>query len=151
MTAFIPILYHTIINGIIVTRHIGSGAIDGTKISSYSGKIQRNTANTSETSMVIQAGWGRFEAPSGSAVNEAVTFPAAFSSAPIVLVSPGGGVSGSTSANYPGTSISYLDNMQAIANNQSTTGFTVSLTRSNSAAFSNTTTVFYTWIAIGPA
>ena len=36
MTAFIPILYHTIINGIIVTRHVGDGSINSTKLANPS-------------------------------------------------------------------------------------------------------------------
>lgn len=134
----------------ILTRHIAANAITGAKIANYKAYIQRDTTNTTENAAIIQAGWGRFNpAPNTPTAIENVTFPTPFTTLPIVLISPAGGVAANTNAPYPGTSTSYTDNQQAVANNQSTTGFSATLTRQGGATFSNATTIFYTWIAIG--
>lgn len=111
-------------------------------------KRKNNTTVVNQDGLLIQFGWGRTSG-SGPNVNTMVTFPVAYTNIPIVLVSPGGGNIADTTQDYPGQATSYMDNMQAGANQQSTTGFQVALTRQNGATFNPAHSLFFTWVAIG--
>ena len=111
-------------------------------------KRKNNTTVVNQDGLLIQFGWGRTSG-SGTNINTNVTFPVAYTNIPIVLISPGGGNIAGTTQDYPGQATSYMDNMQAGANQQSTTGFQATLTRQGGATFNPAHSLFFTWVAIG--
>ena len=137
-------------NGAITTNTLADNGVTGSKVD-FGTFIARqyDTTNSNPNNVKIQYGWGRIAGAAATNISESVTFPTPYTSLPVVLVTAGGGVTtGGGSGAYPGTSTSYMDNMQAGANNESTTGFQVTITRQG-ANFTVGHTLFYTWVAFG--
>jgi hypothetical protein len=126
---------------------IGDGAITSVKLieSFFRGRLQLNTTNSIATGLVVQAGWGSIQLNSTPSATKAVTFPRAYTSAPIVLVGSAGEVTADGNS-YTSTSSSRLTLAQGFG--ISTTGFTAAVQRTNDTN-GNGRWQYFTWIAIG--
>lgn len=82
----------------VTTAKINDSAVTSVKLieNFVRGRLQENTTNSAPTGLTMQFGWG-YVTGTGSALraSKTVTFPTAFSSAPIILISPLGSISGS--------------------------------------------------------
>lgn len=136
----------------ILTRHLAANAVTGAKILNYSTKRQNDTTNTTESAALIQTGWGRMTMGGGSAYNiENVVFPTAYTSAPIVILTPGGD---RTAAQGAGTYGQGGNNVHGQiyggALEPTTVGFKAKVgTSAGGGTYSAGDTVYYQWIAIG--
>ena len=110
---------------------------------------QDNTTNNTVSNQLIQTGWGFIIGNGTALLSEAVTFPVAFDSAPIVMITAGGAKA--TSAGAPATvdDDPTAGNCCAQASNQSTTGFTAKIHGVNSYTMGSTYNFIYQWVAIG--
>ena len=67
---------------------LADNAVTGRKIGSYLNQRQNDTTNMTEITAKVQSGWGRMTFTGQNAyMTESVTFPQAFSSIPLVIVS----------------------------------------------------------------
>lgn len=105
---------------------------------------QRNTTNSTINGVKIQSGHGMISVGSGTDAAEAVTFPEAFTSKPVVVCQFEGYYSGGT----------YIDNptadwggMTFSAQAQTTSGFTARGRRNDGSGLNGD--YYYSWIAIG--
>jgi hypothetical protein len=109
--------------------------------------LQNNTTNTTQDGVIIQTGWG-FELGTGTTFtpSETITFPQAYTSRPIVLLSAIGFKDSSDPSHQGDFSlwevVTY--NLAAI----STTGFSVRAGAGGNT-ISSSRRVGYAWIAIG--
>lgn len=113
---------------------------------------QDNTTNSTEDNVLIQYGWGFITGDTTEIIKETVTFPVAYTSAPIVMATRAGNLVGSNpSAVSDLTAAPFATNVTIPVASQSitTTNFILNMARS-SGTFSNTTRYGYTWVAIGP-
>ena len=114
----------------------------------FSNRQDDTTNNASPADLRIEYGWGRIPGNGASIIAETVTFAQPFNSVPIIIVNGAGGVL-NTTGGYPDAGDYYDDNLMAGSTLQTVNGFNAKLARAGGATFSNTTSVFYTWIAIG--
>lgn len=152
MTAFILILYHTIISGIIVTRHIPNDEIPSSKLAEafFRGRRQDNTTNTAPKGLLVQYGWGYCTCPGATTYSntKTVTFPTPFSAVPLVLATGAGFID-----NTNPSAITDLYTWEKSAVNAG------SLTKNNFVVraygggdtLAATRRMGFSWIAIGPA
>lgn len=106
------------------------------------GKRQDNTTNTDKPASFVQFGVGGIS----NGLSKAITFPVAFKNVPIVLVCGAGGDPSTATFAYPAVNPgAYADRVYA-AGNQSTTGFTVTV---SGASVVSTNIAEFSWIAIG--
>lgn len=103
--------------------------------------------NRSQLPKLIQSGNGKVIGNNTGTVNASVTFDTPFVVTPNIIVSPAGGAA-TTSGVYPSNTTAYVDNMRVASFNQTNTGFQVQFSRSDGATFTNTTSAFFTWIAV---
>ncbi len=135
-------------DNIIVTRHIADSQVTGAKIASYRGKRQNDTTNTDETAAIIQYGWGAVVmGGSGAIADETVTFPQAYTSRPIVLISAGGDqTSGAVALGNGGSTVHGF--VTSKVHTVTTTTFRAyCFTTAGSWAAGNI--IYYHWLAIG--
>lgn len=151
MTAFIPILYHTIIDGIIVTRHVGSNQITSPKIAEAFVRGRKKAANTTSapTGLTLQYGWDYVVGSGVSELVKAITFPVAYTEPPVVILVP---MAAAPVANgTPADTNSFITHFSAIKGTQSdditTSGFNARCFAD--ASFSSTFNFGFSWIAIG--
>ena len=112
--------------------------------------VQNDTSNTTITAPRIEAGWGYMTAGgSVGSINEAVTFPSAFSSAPYVVCSFVGKKTGSDPTTIGDVNSSHDSTTSAKPYSISTTGFTIYVNTVTN--FSTNDRVMYSWIAFGAA
>lgn len=111
-------------------------------------KRQDNTTSSTEGNALIQYGYGVMPTGVTSLKSESVTFPVAYDSAPIVLVSASGDDTGGATS-Y--TSAGAEENiMFAYSHSVTASGFTIRVRSEGAVNWSSGTTVFYSWAAIGP-
>jgi hypothetical protein len=141
------------INGNIDNANIkNAAAISTTKIDGAlkSTKRQDNTTNSTVANQKIQYGYGVFIPNAVIQISETVTFPEAFTTAPVVTISSlgadGGGGTAVTSTN------TYANTLAFHVYNVSTTGFTAQAATVNGGAVGNgVITYLYAWTAVGGA
>lgn len=131
-------------NTIKPSGSIGASNID---FSSFISR-QNDTTNTAPGGIRVETGWGTITGNNLTIISEQVTFKTPFTSVPIILVSGAGGML-SIGAAYPDTTGAYDDNLMCSSAKQTAASFYVYLARAAGATFGSTTSVFYTWIAIG--
>lgn len=109
-------------------------------------RYKNNTADSTETGVTIQFGWG-FVAGDGDAfVTEAVTLPTAF--ATILAVSSC--ALGTKTGSDPSSQGDFIVNtVTADAQVITNTGFTMVVANTNGTAMNSTVRVGYSWVAIG--
>lgn len=119
----------------------------------FRGRLQANTTNTAPTGLTVQHGWGFATGTGGTSATKAITFPAAFASEPVVVITPlGFKTTAGTPAAMSELAVDGANNnpvVNAIA--ISATGFTARVARNDSTSvISSGHFAGYTWIAIGP-
>lgn len=111
---------------------------------------QDDTTDSTTAEPVIQYGWGQMVGDNTANIGETVTFPTAYSAAPVVLVNPV-----SAKATSAATAIGQFDSppgsntYAAFASNITTTTFVLDMTRETGSTFSSSTYFGYAWIAMG--
>lgn len=111
-------------------------------------KRQDNTTSSTEGNVLIQYGYGVMPTGVTSLKSESVTFPVAYDSAPIVLVSASGDdTGGATSYTSAGAEECI---MFAYSHSVTASGFTIRVRSEGAVNWSSGATVFYSWAAIGP-
>jgi hypothetical protein len=154
----------TLKTSIVTTTKINDSAVTTAKIADanvtsaklveafFKGRQQADTTNSTVSGMTVQFGWG-YRVGDGSTIqlSKTVTFPVAFASAPIVLITPLGYKSGSPAP----TSISQFTSAGPSTNpfyvqtsNISASSFSAVLGRSGTT-WSTTDYAGFSWIAIG--
>lgn len=132
-------------NDSVGTANIADDAVTPPKAGDLAKLVNRqnDTTNTVVTDQLVQTGWGQIAGTGASYVSEAITFPVAFDSAPIVLVGNIGSKATSQAANIGDFGVVYGFSTGTI--NVTTTGFTVGVygTPASGSYYG------YTWIAIG--
>lgn len=131
------------------TNLIPPASINGDRLSSYKVVRDNNGSSLTENTAKILTGWGWIQNTTGigqSQMGETVTFPSAFTDAPIVLVTYGG-----DSINLPavlgtGAGVAF-GAAQVKASAITNTNFYFTLT--SGTAVPNTYCIYYHWIAIG--
>lgn len=116
------------------------------------GRRQNNTTNVVVSGYIIQTGWGYVTGDGSVGVQKTVTFPTAFSGAPIVQISYAGArlVSAGTPTSITDFNGSAGDAKRYAAESiVTTTGFEA--TAGDQSNTVNTVNYAFTWIAIGPA
>lgn len=116
------------------------------------GRRQNNTTNVTVSGYIIQTGWGYVTGDGSVGVQKTVTFPTAFSGAPIVQISYAGArlVSAGTPTSITDFNGSAGDAKRYAAESiVTTTGFEA--TAGDQSNTVNTVNYAFTWIAIGPA
>lgn len=114
------------------------------------GRLQADTTNSAPTGLTIQHGWGYIVGNGTARLSKTVTFPVAFSSAPIVIVSFISAAA--TAAGTPTSTASFTTDWSsfrgAASDDITTSNFLMRLeaTANHSASFN----FGFTWIAIGP-
>lgn len=109
---------------------------------------QDNTTNSVKEDVLTQYGYGVMPTGAVSSKVEAVTFPTAFSSIPIVIMCYGGDdTAGSTALGQGGAED--RGGVLTYAYGVTTTGFTARVQTSDGTSWGASSTVFYHWIAIG--
>lgn len=112
------------------------------------GRRQNITTNSTITGQTMQIGWGFQAGTAASFMTISVTFPTAFSSQPIVIVSNPGILSGSNP-----TVIGDLTGISGeivAATSITTSGFTVVVATRDNTNLSSTVRYGFAWQAIGP-
>lgn len=138
--------------GAITNNHLASTAVTGSKIVNYRTRRQNDTTNADETTALVQTGWGRMTAGGGSAYAiETVTFPTAFASAPIVIVTAGGDRTAAQGAgNYGQGGNNVHGQIFGSALEPTATNFKAKVgTSAGAGTYSAGDTIYYQWIAIG--
>lgn len=108
---------------------------------------QANTSNSVRDSVLIQHGYGVMTTGAAQLKTESVTFPTAYDSAPIVIITPGGDdTGGGTTLGNGGAEDKQFS---CRAHTVTTTGFTATAETLDATNWGSGTTVFYHWIAIG--
>lgn len=124
-----------------------AGSVGPTELAGF--PRENDTSHTTVTNPKIQSGWGFFQGDdSNNNINETVTFPEAFSSAPIVLVSSLGQAASSPS------DIGDFNNVSKVFGQSEDIGassFSAALLSRDSTNLSSGAYYGYSWIAIGEA
>lgn len=133
---------------------IGSGVISPSKIAAYNRQNDDNdsVANTTTTAPLIQYGWVQINGAGAQTATQAITFPTAYSAAPVVIVGVLGAVAGSNWTNITtptGTDNTTIERWAAVS--ISTTGFTIQAKKENGQTLASGTRYGGSWIAIGPS
>ena len=140
-------------DGIIVTRHIGSGQVTAAKLAEafIKGNYQSDTVNSEISDYIIQQGWGYMQGNGSNGMSETVTFPVAFSSPPVVFIT---GLSARAVSSGAPTSPASFDtgwsNFTGVHTEDITMSSFLAILRA-SAAHSSSFYFGYNWIAIGAA
>lgn len=111
---------------------------------------QDDTTNGAVSNQLIQTGWGWVIGGNSITATEAVTFPVAFDSAPIVIVTQHGYKADSNPAAIG--ELTGVFNAQSVvlsANTVTATGFNARVTSDTGTTIANNIRIGYTWIAIG--
>lgn len=139
----------------VTTAKIADANVTSAKLNEafIRGRYQSNTTNSAPTGLTLQFGWGFIAGNDTALLAETVTFPTAFSAAPIVLPTWSGtrptadgtptGPDWFTSAIGANTAIS-ANTEDIIA-----ASFEVEIRRSDSTALTSANNWGYSWIAIG--
>lgn len=131
---------------------LADNAVTGQKIVSYLNQRQNDTSNVTETTAKVQSGWGRMTFMGQNAyMAESVTFPQAFSSIPLVIVSHGGDrTAAQGSGSYGGGGNNIHGQVYGACYNITTTGFMAKAgTSAAGGNYSAGDTIYYQWFAIG--
>ena len=116
---------------------------------------QDYTSNTTVSNQLIQTGWyWKLGDGANRVMTQAITFPVAYDSAPIVMVSYAGSKSTTDPANITELLSSTQGVQQATCGTVTTSGFNISLSRvsvdgADPGVFVNTSRYGASWIAIG--
>jgi len=141
------------INGNIDNANIKTAAaISTTKIDGALKvtKRQDNTTNSTVANQKKQFGYGVMVPNAVIVITETVTFPEAFTTVPIVIITDAG-ADGGGSTTLGGTT-TYNNKVKYVHYNVTTTGFTANAHTADGTAFGNGVTSFhYTWEATGGA
>lgn len=158
-------LLAAVVNGSIDNANIASGAaIAGSKLADDSvtaaklaeaflrGRYQDGAGtNTAPTGLTLQQGWNYMVGDGSADINETITFPAAFSAAPIVFVQYIG--QRNTADGTPTGPAWFTGGTTAVGqtqvNNITTTNFVHYLRVEGGASTSASVNYGYTWLAIG--
>jgi hypothetical protein len=141
------VLASAAIAGQVNTAALQSNSVTGSKIASYSTNRSNNGTTTNEIAAKVQTGWASSTAGgSVASLTATVTFPTAFTNAPIVFASFGGDqVSGSVSYGSGGNNV--VGSVASKVYSVTTTGCIL-----YAAGVSNWSTgnvLYWQWIAIG--
>lgn len=114
---------------------------------------QDDTSDTYKEKIIFQHGWGYKLGDDSDQMSESITFPIEFSNKPIVLAQISGVLSGSDPTEEDDL-VTTVREAHAYANNPSTTGFTVIISKlsidgSDPGVLDSTKRFGYKWIAIG--
>lgn len=132
----------------ITDAMITASTITGTKLAgTYRLTRQNDTANVTEATAKIYTGWGVITPGVAAVASETVTFPAAFTSAPIVILTSGGDNASLTTYGSGGANVK--DTIVGEAISVTTTQFTARLQARDNTNWAAGNTVFYQWFAIG--
>lgn len=115
----------------------------------FRGRQQDITTNTAPTALTVQYGWSFIQGTGANTGNKTITFPTAFSSAPIVFIMPLG-LHNSAPTAITDFAIPYSGNNAMLhAISVGTTSFSARYCLDSSATLVNTLWAGFTWIAIG--
>lgn len=134
--------------------NIDNGAILSTKLAEafFRGRKQDITTNTAPTGLTVQFGWNFTTSTGISSAVKSVTFPTAFSSAPIVNIGELGNA-GSSSDPTAITDFTSNTNERKVFHRSeaiSTTGFQARSVTGDATNQANNYRYGFAWIAIGP-
>jgi hypothetical protein len=133
--------------GAVNTAALAANAVTGAKIASYSTNRDNNGTNTTESVAKLQTGWAAATAGGTvSSLTATVTFPVAFSSAPIVVCVFGGDQIGGSIV-YGSGGNNRVGTVSAKAYGVTTTGCT--LYAAGGSSWSSGDILYWQWIAIG--
>jgi hypothetical protein len=116
--------------------------------SSIFSELQLDTTN-SDGRFIVQHGIGRIAGAAAAQISEAVTFPVAFASTPMIQCSHIGGRATGAFNPVGLTEVAFQTIGRGII--PSTTGFTAHIHRTDGANLSASFDYYYSWIAIGVA
>lgn len=139
----------------VTTAKIADDAVTSAKLAEafIRGRYQANTTNSSPTGLILQHGWGFLVGDGANTYRtEAITYPTAFSSAPIVIVTYLGFVTTGTTPTSPASFASSHHTAGAMTINAyatTTTGFNIAMRLYTTMPTNQNQG--YSWIAIGPA
>lgn len=138
--------------GQLGTNAYTDGSVTSPKLAEafFRGRYQSNTTNSAPTGLTVQFGWGFLAGDASDGVQETVTFPAAFSAAPIVVVSYLGArltASGNPADPSELTASPGDANRYVLAAATTTTNFEVTV--GDVAGTSSSINYGYSWVAIG--
>lgn len=112
---------------------------------------QDNTTDSTEDNVLTQYGWGFKIGESDISVSETITFPTAYTSAPVVVVSLAGYKNSSDPATIDELNGNFtVQSVSCGVSSISTTGFTITITSDTGTTMANTLRIGYTWVAYGP-
>lgn len=134
----------------IVTGMLADGTVTSSKLAEnfLRGRLQANTTNTAPTGLTLQHGWGFIVGDTTTKIEETITFPTSFASAPIVLVSYLGAASTTTPSAIGDFTSDPATVVGITANDIIGASFQVHLFTA-SGSFGNSNAWGYTWVAIG--
>lgn len=133
---------------------IDAGVILSTHLTEpfFRGRAQANTTNSAPTGLTVQFGWGFIVGDATAKIEETVTFPTAFSAAPIYI---GATVLGAraTASGTPDTiddfDTEYGETVTIFPSDVTSTNFLINLNKISGNTFANTFNSGYSWMAIG--
>jgi hypothetical protein len=132
----------------ILTRHLADSNVTGVKIGSYRTRRQNNGSNTDETAALIQTGWFAEVPGVASGSIKTITFPTAFSAAPLVYPVYGGDqVSGAQALGNGGNSVK--DEAVCKAYDVTATGCKIRTVSRDASNFAAGNIYYVHWLAIG--
>lgn len=109
---------------------------------------QANVTNSVRDSVLIQHGYGAIVPGVAAFGEEAVTFPTAYDSIPIVIGAYGGDNTGTTTTLGDGT-IAVKARATSAFHTVLTTGFTARISSGDGTNYGSDDSVFYHWLSIG--
>lgn len=136
----------------ITTAKINDAAVTSAKLAEafFRGRYQDPSGNTQPTGLTIQYGWHYVVGDNSGGINKTITFPSAFSSAPVVFVNFLGAKTVASGA--PDTTddfTTWFSDLKGSGTDDITTS-DFSAQFNASANFSSTFNFGFSWIAIGP-
>lgn len=121
--------------------------VTGAQISGIDVNRRNHSTNIVNSNAKIQSGWAYGTPGVASTINLSITFPVAFTVAPIVTATFGGDTAGATSTYGSGNA--NVKNAYAEAISITTTGFTIRVVTGDASNWAAGNTVYAQWIAVG--
>jgi hypothetical protein len=132
----------------VSTAKIANDAVTGAKIATYKIQSQEDTTNTTQTTAVIQTGWGQIFGNGTASMTETITFPTPFTKVLGVSVTSLGYKTGGATAAAIGEFNANINPPSIVSSvNITTSGFTVVFVASSGTlggAYHG-----YSWMVIG--
>ena len=133
----------------VTTAKINDGAVTSAKLAEafFRGRYQADTTNSQPTGLTVQFGWGHIQGDNSGDLSETLTFPTAFSSAPVVILNPIG-VANSSPSDITSFNQTVTDSSTVYPHTIAASSCTVAFNK-DTGQYSNTKYFGYTWLAIG--